>query len=51
MYHNPELSQSFVFALRAEDLQLLFKRENFWQPVNRGETRIILDIHKEIGFD
>jgi len=43
--------QAFVYGLRAEDLQLFFKRENFWAPINKGETRICLDIHKEIGFD
>lgn len=30
---------------------MFFKRENFWLPDNKGERRVCLEIHAEIGFD
>lgn len=49
--HRPRIGNKSIFKLRPDDLTLLFKKKHIKMPVNKGESRISLNILKKCGYN
>lgn len=47
---TPELTSSYIFKLRPEELCLFFKKEHLEVPDNKGEKRESLVILEKVGM-